>query len=72
MILSNFLCLNLEGRKLDKKLFEVDKNDMYFNIYWSQCCVVIFINRYNNRILTMQRQLFLISNGINRFVDLRT
>jgi hypothetical protein len=69
--------LNLERRILYKILYEVDSSDipwcllqqvvsMYYSKFYHSSC-----NWYNNRLLQLIRQFFLIWNRINEFMELR-
>jgi hypothetical protein len=52
--------LNRERRILDKLLYEVDSSDIPRQLL--QCFITRLVNWYNNRLLPLIRQFFLIPN----------
>jgi hypothetical protein len=54
----------LERGIFNKILYEVDSSDIITVSF-----IALFVNWYNNRLLPLIRQFFLIPNRINEFVD---
>jgi hypothetical protein len=71
MIANNYV-LNLKRRIFDKTVYEVDSSVIPHNYYsvYLLLCVCVCVNWYNNRLLPVISQFFLIPNRINEFMDL--
>jgi hypothetical protein len=69
-IISSMYGPNLERRIFDKILYDVDNSDIPWQLLQS-VLAPFFMNWYNNRLLPLIRQLFLIPNRITEFMDRR-
>jgi hypothetical protein len=69
-VISSAYGVNLNSRMLDKILHVVDASNMPVQLLQS-CCIALLNDRYNDRLLPLLRQFFLIPNRSNMFMDLR-
>jgi hypothetical protein len=67
--ISRMFGVSLKTRMLDKILYEVGNSDICLYLH---SFMFIFANRYNNIILPLMWQYFVIPNRINKRVNLRT
>jgi hypothetical protein len=70
MLLSSTYGLHLERRVFNEILYEADNSD-YLTIITTVSFIALLVKWYSNILLPVLRQFFVITNRINKFMDLR-